>query len=203
MIGDFYMPVVIEKFMPELEKIKDIREKLKECKEDWLESKLENVNHKYIGSKTVTRILDYATDGITYWDFELVEQWREEVYQYDRNTGTWFFDGYVYRVKGYLFIPGLGQRSQYGSKVIIGSTGNSDGAYKSAASCCLNNCASMFGIGSSIYDKIKIETDENDYENLIQDSNYYAGHTQNARLQQGQKQHWNQQYQQQQGQYPS
>lgn len=213
------MRPVIEKFIPDLEQVKIIRERLKECKDEWLETKPGKGNNKYIGVKTVTQILDYATDGFTYWDFEPVEQWRQEVYKWDKNTGAWAFDGYVYHVRGYLFIPGLGQRSQYGCKVAIGGKDNQDSAYKSATSNCLNKCASMFGVGSSVYDTIKIETEENDYNNLTQNPNYQVGQNPNGQMQQNnvyqypqqqqqqwgqQQQQWGQQqYQQQQGQYPS
>jgi hypothetical protein len=76
----------------------------------------------------------------------------------------------VYHVRGALIIDGIGRRTQYGSKVAVGGKDNQNSSYKSAASDCLKKCASLFGVGSSIYSKIKIETEEQDnsYTNVQQ-----------------------------------
>jgi hypothetical protein len=179
------MRPVIEKYLPEIEQLEKIKKTLKQVKEEWLETKPGKGNNKYIGVNTVRQILDHAVAGITYWDFGTTEQWREEVYKLDKQTNQWVFDGYVYHVKGYLFIPGLGHREQYGCKVAIGGKDNQDSAYKSAASNCLVKCASLFGVGEDVYSKIKIDLDDDDqYQQLQQDPNY---------MMQQQQQNWNQQ----------
>jgi hypothetical protein len=142
----------------ELVELKSVREKLKECKPEWLEKNAKGQDSLGVG--TVQQILDYATDGVTIWDFEVTEQWREEVNKFQKQSGQWQFDGYVYHVLGRLHIEGIGSRSQYGSKVAIGGKDNQNSSYKSAASDCLKKCASLFGVGSSIYSRIKIETEE-------------------------------------------
>lgn len=220
------MRATIEKFLPaSMEEVKTIKGKLKECRDEWLETKPKG-NQKYVGVNTVVQILDFAVDGITYWDFTLHEQWKEQVYKFVKETGAWVFDGYVYHVRGSLFIPGIGDRAQYGCKVAIGGKDNQDSAYKSATSNCINKCASLFGVGSSVYNKITIDTGEADdqaYNNLMQDPNYHVAQQgynnvypmqpqynqqqydqqQYQQYQQPQGQQWNQQYQEQAGQYPS
>jgi hypothetical protein len=168
---------VIEKYLPSIEQLKDIKKALKTCKEEWLETKPGGRNKpesKYMGVNTVRQILDHAVDGITYWDFGLLAQWREEIYKNEKNTANWMFDGYVYHVKGYLFIPGLGYREQYGCKIAIGGRDNQDSAYKAAASNCLVKCASLFGVGEEIYSKIKVDMDDDlQYQQMQMDPNYY------------------------------
>lgn len=141
-----------------IELLKNVREKLKECKPEWLEKNQKG--NLSLGVWTVQQILDYATDCVTEWHFTIDEQWREEVSKYDKSSGQWIFDGYVYHVRGTLVIEGLGQRSQYGSKVAIGGKDNQNSSYKSAASDCFKKCASLFGVGQSVYSKIKIEVEE-------------------------------------------
>ncbi len=145
------------------EQLKSIREKLKECKPEWLEKNAKNQDS--LGVWTVQQILDNAVDGITTWDFVIEEQWREEINKYNKHQGSWTFDGYVYHVRGSLVIEGLGRRAQFGSKVAVGGKDNQNSSYKSAASDCLKKCASLFGVGSSIYSKIIIDTDDQDDRN--------------------------------------
>lgn len=154
-----------------MDEVKEIRDKLKECKDEWLEKNAQN--KPALGILTVQQILDYATGGL--WDFVIEEQWREEVHKYDKGSRQYMFDGYVYHVRGYLAIQGLGRRSQYGSKVAIGGKDNQNSSYKSAASDCLKKCASLFGVGSSIYSKIKIETEEEAYNQIANNPNYATG----------------------------
>ncbi|WAT23592.1 Rad52/Rad22 family DNA repair protein (plasmid) [Bacillus halotolerans] len=208
-----------------VDEIKVIKEKLKECKDEWLERNAKG--QPALGVSTVQQILDNATDGA--WDFVIEEQWIEQVQKYNKQTSSWAFDGFVFHVRGYLYIEGLGRRSQYGSKIAVGGKDNQNSAYKAAASDCLKKCASLFGVGSSVYSKIKIETDEQSQNNAGADnSNYQMGvqQTQQIRLpdgsiQQGeyiwfnsqwihqndyyamQQQQAQQQTQQQQGSYPS
>lgn len=193
------MRPTIEKYLPELDQIKKIRDSLKECKDEWLETKpggKGKPGSKYMGVNTVRQILDNAVSGMTYWDFGLIEQWKEEVYKYDKdNTKTWLFDGYVYHVRGYLFIPGLGHREQYGCKIAIGGKDNQDSAYKAAASNVLVKAASLFGVGESIYSKIKVET-EADYEQSQYDQMQQSGQYQfQQQPQYGQQQGFQQQQQ--------
>ncbi|SFJ65632.1 hypothetical protein SAMN02799624_05408 [Paenibacillus sp. UNC496MF] len=193
---------VIEKYLPSLEQISSMRKSLKACKDEWLETKPGGRNKpdsKYMGVNTVRQILDHTVDGVTYWDSGLLHQWREEVYRNEKNTTNWTFDGYVYHVKGYLFIPGLGYREQYGCKIAIGGKDNQDSAYKAAASNCLVKCASMFGVGEEIYSKIKVDMeDDQQYSQMQQDPNYQFGQPQGGyqQQQQGQQQWGNQQQQQ-------
>lgn len=157
-------------FKYDVEEAKKIRETLKECKDEWLESK-PNGHGKYLGVNTIRQILDSAAG---YWDFTILEQWREEVYKFDKSSRTYNFDGYVYHVKGELYIPLLGRRSQFGSKPAVGGKDNQDSAYKAAASNCLNKCASLFGVGESVYSKIKVDIEEEQqYQQMQQDPNYY------------------------------
>ncbi|PVC75105.1 hypothetical protein C2I27_04255 [Priestia megaterium] len=159
------------------DEIKSIQGKLKECKPEWLEKNAKNQDS--LGVWTVQQILDNATDGL--WSFVIEEQWREDVHKFDKKNNSYFFDGYVYHVRGYLVIEGIGRRSQYGSKVAIGGKDNQNSSYKSAASDCLKKCASLFGVGSSIYSKIKIETEEEQaYNQLQNDPNYAVGQPQQA-----------------------
>lgn len=160
--------------------LKEIKEKLKECRPEWLEKNAKQQDS--LGVWTVQQILDYATGGA--WDFVIEEQWREDVQKYDKNSRQYHFDGYVYHVRGYLYIEGLGRRSQYGSKVAIGGKDNQNSSYKAAASDCLKKCASLFGVGSSIYSKIKIEEDE--YTQVQNDQNYMVGNQQQQQQQTGQ-----------------
>jgi len=163
------MRATIEKYLPDFDQIKKIKEKLRACKDEWLEE--DEKGRKVLGHNTVRQIIENAVDGATYWDFDIDHQWREEVYKYDKKTGTWSFDGYVYHVRGSLFIAGIGQRTQYGCKVAIGGKDNQNSAYKAAASDCFKKCASLFGIGEEIYSKIKIDTDD-EYTQLQADPNY-------------------------------
>lgn len=152
-----------------IEEIKNIKEKLKECKEEWLEKNAKG--QPALGVSTVQQILDNATEGA--WDFVIEEQWIEQVQKYNKNNSTWSFDGFVFHVRGYLYIEGLGRRSQYGSKIAVGGKDNQNSSYKAAASDCLKKCASLFGVGSSVYSKIKIETDEQiQYNPMPASSNY-------------------------------
>ncbi len=171
------MRETIEKYIPELKDLKKIKEALKECKDEWLETKPgsgKKPASNYMGVNTVRQIIDAAVDGYTYWDFGITDQWREEVYKLSQDKSTWNFDGYVYHVKAYLFIPGLGHKEQYGCKIAIGGKDNQDSAYKSATSNALVKTASLFGVGESIYSKIKVEAEEdanayNDLQNNAQD----------------------------------
>lgn len=190
-------PVLVEQFFPKnFDEIKKVKKALKQCKDEWLEQKKGKNGQmvSYIGHNTVKQILDHAVDGITYWDFGIIDQWREEVYAYNKQTGQWYFDGYVYHVKGYMFIPGIGYREQFGCKVAVGGVNNQDSAYKSAASNCFTKCASMFGVGEEIYSKIKVEMEaeeeDQQYQQLQQNPNYM--------IQSNQQQIWDQppQYQQ-------
>ncbi len=147
----------------EKEQLKLVRDKLKECKPEWLEKNAKNQDS--LGVWTVQQILDNAVDGITTWDFIIEEQWREEINKFNKHQGSWMFDGYVYHVRGSLVIEGLGRRAQFGNKVAVGGKDNQNSSYKAAASDCLKKCASLFGVGSSIYSKIIIDTDEQDDRN--------------------------------------
>lgn len=142
----------------ELEALKTVKEKLRECKDEWLERNAKN--QPALGVSTVQQILDYAVEGVTSWDFIVVEQWREDIQKYNKSTGQYTYDGCVYHVKGILEIPGIGKRSQFGCKPAVGGKDNQNSAYKSAASDALKKCAGLFGVGSSIYSKIKIETED-------------------------------------------
>lgn len=152
----------VSKEETKVDDMKSVREKLKECKPVWLEKNAKGQDA--LGVNTVTQILDYATEGVTTWDFVPDKEWREEVMKFNKGSQEWIFDGYVYHVRGILTIHGIGSRSQYGSKVAIGGKDNQNSSYKSAASDCLKKCASLFGVGSSIYSKIKIETEEESYQ---------------------------------------
>src|SRR5690606_24173902 len=111
--------------------------------------------------------------GITTWSFSVEKEWREEVMKLPKGTNQWIFDGYVYHVRGTLHIEGIGSRTQYGSKVAVGGKDNQNSSYKAAASDCLKKCASLFGVGSSIYSKIKIETDEEQWAQYNQQNAAY------------------------------
>lgn len=160
-------------YMPDLSKLSAVKKALKNCKDEWLETKPGNKGGKFLGVNTVRQILDHAVEGVTYWDFGITKEWKEEVHKFDKNKNAWEFDGYVYHVRGYLMIAGIGHREQYGCKIAIGGKDNQDSAYKAAASNCLVKCSSMFGVGEEIYSKIKIETDdEKDYHDLQQQAQY-------------------------------
>jgi hypothetical protein len=157
-----------EEYVPSREETKIIREKLKDCKQEWLESKQGKRGQgtvNYIGWNTVRQIIDAAVDGLTYWDFGIIDQWRQEIN--DGKTGNMV--GWVYQVKAYIYIPGLGRREQFGKKIAIGGVNNQDSAFQAAASNALSKCASLFGVGEKIYAKIKIETEDN---NSYGNSNY-------------------------------
>jgi hypothetical protein len=175
----------------EIKALKTVQEKLKECKDEWLEKNAKG--QPALGVLTVQQILDNAVQGVTTWDFRIEEQWREEVNKFNKQSGQWIFDGYVYHVRGHLSIEGIGTRTQYGSKVAIGGKDNQNSSYKSAASDCLKKCASLFGVGSSIYSKIKIETEE---EQWAQQNQQNASYDYNQQQLQNQQQ-YNQQQQQQ------
>lgn len=196
-IGGKHM--IMEKYLPELEQVAKIKDRLKECKDEWLETKPGGRNKpggKYMGVNTVRQILDNAVSGFTYWDFHVIEQWREDVYKNEKEAPTvWNFDGYVYHVKATLMIPGLGSRTQFGCKVAVGGRDNQDSAYKSATSNALAKCASLFGVGESIYSKIKVESEEEAqvYEQIQQSPEYSVGHQPQQQQQWDQQQQWNQQ----------
>lgn len=173
------MDLVIKDFMPKsMEEVEQIKAKLKQCKEEWLETKPGKGKNVYMSHNTVRQILDNAVKGITYWDFRITDRWKEEVYKYDKNTGQHVFDGYVYHVKGYLYIPGVGKREQFGSKKAIGGVDNQEAAYKAAASNCFNKCASLFGVGEEIYSKIIL--DDEVVENQNMDHNQHQAWNQQA-----------------------
>lgn len=176
----------------EIKALKTVQDKLKECKPEWLENNAKG--QPALGVSTVQQILDNAVLGVTTWDFRIEEQWREEVMKFNKQTG-WSFDGYVYHVRGHLSIEGIGVRTQYGSKVAIGGKDNQNSSYKAAASDCLKKCASLFGVGSSIYSKIKIETEE---EQWAQQNQQNAAYDYNQQQLQNQQQYNAQQAQPQQ-----
>ncbi len=150
----------MEKFVPQnMEEVNKIKTKLKECKEEWIKKKPGN-KESYISHNTIRQILDSAVKGITYWDFHILEQWKEEVYAYDKNSRSYYFDGHVYHVRGVMHIPGLGKKEQFGSKPALGGKNNQDSAYKAAASNCFAKCASLFGVGENIYSKILLEEED-------------------------------------------
>lgn len=179
----------------EMEILKTVKDKLKECKDEWLERNAKN--QPALGVLTVQQILDNAVQGVTTWDFRIEEQWREEVSKFNKQSGQWIFDGYVYHVRGHLSIDGIGTRTQYGSKVAIGGKDNQNSSYKAAASDCLKKCASLFGVGASIYSKIKIETEEDQW---AQQNQQNASYDYNQQQIQNQQQHNQQQVAQQQPQ---
>lgn len=151
----------------------DMQAKLKDCKDEWLETKPGRGGGKYLGVNTIRQILDAAAG---YWDFKIEEQWKEEVHRFDKNSNAWVFDGYVFHIKGSIHIPLLGTRSQFGSKVAVGGKDNQDSAYKAAASNCLNKCASLFGVGESVYSKVQVNMeDQNQYNQMQQNPNYAFG----------------------------
>lgn len=154
----------------------EMQARLKECKDEWLEQKPGRGGGKYLGVNTIRQILDAAAG---YWDFNINEQFKEEVHRYDKGlnngAGGWVFDGYVFHVKGSIYIPLLGTRSQFGSKVAIGGKDNQDSAYKSAASNCLNKCASLFGVGETVYSKFQVQYDDGGFNQMQQDPNYAFG----------------------------
>ncbi len=170
---------IIEKYLPSLEDVSKIREKLKECKSEWLQKKEASGGKpatEYMGVNTVRQIIDNAVQGITYWDHGIKHQWREEVHKYDKSQRVWNFDGYVYHVLAYIMIPGLGRREQFGAKVAVGGKDNQDSAYKAAASNALVKAAALFGVGEAIYSKIKIEDEEQQmYEQIQQNPQYQIG----------------------------
>lgn len=178
----------------EMEVLKSVRDKLKECKDEWLEKNAKG--QPALGVLTVQQILDNAVQGVTTWDFRIEEQWREEVNKFHKPSGQYQFDGYIYHVRGHLSIEGIGTRTQYGSKIAIGGKDNQNSAYKSAASDCLKKCASLFGVGSSVYAKVKVETEE---EQWSQQNQQNASYDYNQQQIQNQQQH-NQQQQVQQPQ---
>lgn len=166
----------------EIKSLKSVKEKLKECKNEWLEKNPKG--QPALGVSTVQQILDYATDCVTTWNFSVEEQWREEVMKLPKGASQWVFDGYVYHVRGTLHIEGLGSRTQYGSKIAIGGKDNQNSSYKSAASDCLKKCASLFGVGSSIYSKIKVETEEDQWQQQNQQNASIAYNQQQTQQQQ-------------------
>ncbi|MBR3121336.1 hypothetical protein [Oceanobacillus profundus] len=203
---------VADRFLPQtLEDITTVKKRLKECKEEWLETK-PGRGQKYIGHNTARQILDNAVKDITYWDFGIIKQWKEEVNAYNKNQNQWYFDGYVYHVQGYMYIPGIGRREQFGSKVAIGGKDNQDSAYKAATSNCFTKCASMFGVGEDIYSKIKVQDEQEVQQAAYQQQQQWgqqAQQQQNYNQQQNyqqnyqqQPQQWNQQTQQQMQQQP-
>src|SRR5690625_3815324 len=127
----------MEMFFPKtFEDIDTVKARLRECKDEWLEKKPGQGNITYMSHNTMRQILDNAVRGITYWQFTVLEQWREEIFAFNKHTNSYYFDGYVYHVKGSMVIPGIGRREQYGSKPGIGGKSNQDSAYKAAASNC-------------------------------------------------------------------
>lgn len=170
----------------ELEALKVVKDKLKECKQEWLEKNVKG--QPALGVLTVQQILDNAVEGVTTWSFVIDKEWREEVMKFNKNGGQWSFDGYVYHVRGTLVIDGIGSRMQYGSKVAVGGKDNQNSSYKAAASDCLKKCASLFGVGSSIYSKIKVESDEQDnsYNNYNEQQQWGAQQQQAQQPQQQQ-----------------
>lgn len=137
-----------------IEQIKVINDRLRAFDPGWVKSKDQfggKPAQNYLDNQTVTQILNYATYGITTWDFSLEDQWREEVHKKDKQSNQWIFDGYVYHVKGTLTIEGLGSRSQFGKKIATGGATGQDMSYQSAASNALSKCASLFGVGEALY----------------------------------------------------
>lgn len=183
---------VPDQYLPSFEQIKKIKENLKIVKDEWLEVK-PKMNQKYIGISTVRQILDYAVEGITYWDFDITDQWRDEVYKFNKQSNQYYFDGYVYHVRGSLFIPGLGRKTQFGCKVAVGGKDNQDSAYKAAASNCLAKCASLFGVGHDVYSKFTIDFSDDDkqYQQMVESPNYYV---QNSNQQAQSVNSWGQQW---------
>lgn len=186
-------------FIPtSLSQIDEIKTRLRECKDEWLEVKPGRGGGNYISHNTIRQILDNAVRGITYWDFGITEQWKEEVYSFNKDTNQWGFDGYVYHVKGYMYIPGIGRREQYGCKTGVGGINNQEQAYKAAASNCFAKCASLFGVGEEIYSKIIVES--NDQTEQQQQQNYQQQQQSYQQGQQYQQQYSQQEYGQQQQQ---
>ncbi|WP_192043676.1 hypothetical protein [Paenibacillus rhizovicinus] len=165
------MRPTIEKYLPDFEQIKKIKETLKKCKDEWLEK--DPKGKPVLGHNTMRQIIDHAVEGVSYWDFGIEREWREEVYKHDKVSNSYQFDGYVYHVKGWLYIAGVGQREQYGCKIAIGGKDNQNSAYKAAASDAFKKAASLFSVGEEIYSKIKVEMDdEQQYQQMMGDPNY-------------------------------
>lgn len=180
-------------FMPKnFEEVEEVKERLKQCKTEWLETKPGKGNTTYMSHNTIRQILDAAVKGITYWDFTITEQWKEEIFSTPKG-GQPYFDGYVYHVKGSMYIPGVGRREQYGSKVAVGGKENQDSAYKAAASNCFNKCASLFGVGAEIYDKIKVEDEVNQQQEPYNQQQNMQGFQNNQGFNQQQQQYGQQQ----------
>lgn len=137
-----------------LEEIRVLNNRLAAFDQSWVKTKESFGNKpstKYLDHATITQILKYATYGITTWDFAIEKEWREEIHKKDKGSNQWIFDGYVYHVKATLTIDGLGSRTQFGKKVATGGATGQDMSYQSAASNALSKCASLFGIGETLY----------------------------------------------------
>jgi hypothetical protein len=160
-----------------MDQVKVIKSKLRQCKDEWLEEKpgKKGSKTKYIGWDTCRQIIEVATDGITTWDYGIVERFREEVYKLSKDSGQWNFDGYVYHVAAWLYIPGCGYREQFGKKVAVGGVDVQDSGYQAAASSAFAKCAMMFSVGEELYSKkdVVMEDDTHQYQQMQQDPNYY------------------------------
>ncbi|CDQ41783.1 hypothetical protein [Virgibacillus salexigens] len=199
----------LNNFVPKsFDEIDLVKNKLKQYKEEWLETKPGKGGGKpYMGHNTMRQILDNAVKGITYWDFGILDRWKEEVHSFNKNTNQWYFDGFVYHVRGYMYIPGVGRREQFGSKVGVGGKDNQDSAYKAATSNCFTKCASLFGVGEEIYSKIKVQeenqTDQPQSNNVYDMNQQQWGNGQQQNFNNNPQQQWGnqQQFNQQQGMY--
>ena len=165
-----------QRFILKKEDMKKVSDRLTELKDEWISQKPGRGRQgqvQYLSSDTVVQILRYATMGITSWDFEITNKWKEEVYAKNKNNNQWYFAGIVYHVEGKLTIHGLGSRMQYGKKIAEGGINQQDSAYQAAASTCLNKCAALFGVGEKLYSKNQIAFDHEIKEKELAQNDFY------------------------------
>lgn len=136
-----------------LEQLRTLKNRLRVMDQAWVESKTKmgggGGTQNYISVDTAIQILEYATYGITTWDYVVHEQFQTEAHK--KNNGQFAFDGAIANVRASLTIHGLGTRTQYGRDVLTGGANQQAKAYQAATSNALSKCASMFGVGEKLY----------------------------------------------------
>lgn len=123
------------------------------------------------GSSAVVDLLNEAFDY--QWDFEILDKWNENsISSVNKKTGEEYAQPPTCNVLGKLIVtvfdeklntPVTISKTQFGSKVILGSANEQESTYKAAATDALKKCASLIGAGTQLWRSTNRGADEPKY----------------------------------------
>lgn len=103
----------------------------------------------YIEGARVINILNEAFDYK--WSFRVISYEIIQAETYKTKDGKEYPQGKYALVLGELTVLGLGVKTAFGSKPIVGRTSEQESVMKAAATDALKKCATMFGIAEELY----------------------------------------------------